>query len=128
MRSFNSGLEVASAGPRFCSQCGHPVVVGDARFCKNCGGPLAAGLRLRHDLNWNPWIAAGLSLIPGLGHFYKGQHLYAVLWFFGVAIAYSAGPVGPVLHLVCITNATLGGAIEFPKSRISPSGTGNRMN
>jgi hypothetical protein len=128
MRSFNSGLEVANAGPRYCSQCGHPVVVGDARFCKNCGGPLGSGIRFRQDLKWNPWVAAGLSILPGLGHFYKGQHLYAVLWFFAVAIAYSAGPIGPVLHLVCAANATLGGAIEFPKSRISASGTGNRMN
>jgi hypothetical protein len=124
MRIFNFGPEVATASPRFCSNCGHPVTVGDARFCKNCGAALGSRLRFKQDLNWNPWIAAGLSVIPGLGHFYKGQHLYAVLWFFGVAIAYNAGPIGPVLHLVCIANATLGGAIDFPKSRMSASGAG----
>jgi hypothetical protein len=124
MRSFNSGSEVASASPRFCSNCGQPERVGDARFCKNCGAALASGFHFKHDLDWNPWIAAGLSVLPGLGHLYKGQHLYAVLWFFGVVLAYYAGPIGPVLHLVCIANATLGGAIDFPKSRISAAGTG----
>jgi len=98
------------------------VVVGDARFCKNCGAPLAAGLRLKHDLNWNPWIAVALSVIPGLGQFYKGERLYAVLWFAGVMIAHAMGPVGIVLHLVCAANAGLAGAIDFPGSRLPASG------
>lgn len=115
------------AGPRFCSNCGHPVVVGDARFCKDCGAALASGVRWKHDLNWNPWIAAGLSAIPGLGHFYKGQHLYAVLWFFGVLIAWNAGPIGLFLHLVCIANAALSGAIEFPRGQVAASGRVNEM-
>lgn len=126
--SFNSGLEVATAGPRFCSQCGHPVVVGGARFCKNCGGALSSGIHLKQDLRWSPWIAAGLSLVPGLGHLYKSQPLYAVLWFIGVGIGYYAGPIGLIVHLVCVVNAAVGGAIEFPRSRISVSGTGTRMN
>jgi zinc-ribbon domain len=112
------------AGPRFCSNCGHPVVVGDARFCKDCGAALAAGLRLRQNLDWNPWIAAGLSIVPGLGQFYKGQRLYPLLWFVGVLIAYGAGPFGLVMHVVCIANAALAGAIEFPKSRLSAAGAG----
>ncbi len=124
MRSFNSGPEVATVSPRFCSNCGHPVTVGGARFCKNCGAPLGSSLRFRGDLDWKPWVAAGLSVIPGLGHLYKGQHLYAALWFFGVAIAYSAGPIGPVLHLVCIANAAFGGAIDFPRSPVAASGNG----
>jgi TM2 domain-containing membrane protein YozV len=107
------------AGPRFCSSCGHPVVVGDARFCKDCGAALATGLRFKHDLDWNPWLAASLSLIPGLGQFYKGQRLQAVLWFIVVPILYTAGPIGPLLHLVCIANAALGGAIDFPGARFS---------
>jgi A2L zinc ribbon domain len=112
------------AGPRFCSNCGHPVVVGDARFCKDCGATLAAGLRFKQDLNWNPWIAVALSVIPGAGQFYKGQHLYAALWLIGVLIAYAAGPVGLLLHLVCVANAGLAGAIEFPTSRLSASAAG----
>jgi len=109
------------AGPRFCSNCGHPVVVNDARFCKDCGASLNRGLRFKHDLAWNPWIAMTLSLVPGLGQFYKGQRLKAVLWFVLVVIAYGAAPFGVLLHLVCIANAGLGGAIEFPRPRFSPS-------
>jgi len=112
------------AGPRFCSNCGKPVVVGDARFCKDCGAALAGGLRFKQNLNWNPWLAASLSVIPGGGQFYKGQRLQAVLWFVGVPIAYYAGPVGLLLHLICIVNAALAGAIDFPGSRLSASGAG----
>jgi hypothetical protein len=103
------------------------VVVGDARFCKDCGAALTTGLRFKQDLAWNPWIAMTLSLVPGLGQFYKGQRLGAVLWFFGVAIAYGAGFIGPLLHLVCIANAGLAGAIEFPKGGFSAT-SGQRVN
>lgn len=98
------------------------MVVDDARFCKDCGAALSRGWRLRHDLNWNPWIAVALSLIPGLGQFYKGQHIYAVLWFVGIAVAYAAGPIGLVMHLVCLINAGIAGAIEIPGARLSASG------
>lgn len=122
-RFQNPAGKVTSTGPRFCSNCGHPVVVGDARFCKDCGAPLGGGLRFRHDLDWNPWLAMALSVVPGLGQFYKGQRLYAVLWFVFVSIAfYGAGPVGIVLYLICIANAGLAGAIELPRTRYSVSG------
>jgi hypothetical protein len=124
MPIFNSGPELAMAGPRFCSSCGHPVVVGDARFCKDCGAPLAAGLHFKQNLSWNPWVAAALSVVPGLGQLYKGQPLYAVLWFIGVVLAWMAGPLGLILHLICVVNAGVGGAIDFPKSRLSASGAG----
>lgn len=110
------------AGPRFCSNCGQPVVVGDARFCKDCGAALAGGLHFKQDLNWNPWLAASLSLMPGGGQFYKGQRLQAVFWFIGVSLAYTAGSVGLLAHLVCIANAALAGAIDFPGSRLPAPG------
>jgi hypothetical protein len=122
MPSSNSGLRQVAGAPRFCSNCGHPVVVGDARFCKDCGASLGSGLRFKQDLAWNPWVAMTLSLVPGLGQFYKGQRLYAVLWFFGVSIAYGAGLFGVLVHLVCIANAGIGGALEFPQARFSASG------
>jgi hypothetical protein len=98
------------------------VVVGDARFCKDCGAQLASGLRFKQNLGWNPWFAMALSLIPGLGQFYKGKRLGALLWFLCVVIAYSAGLIGVLLHLVCIVNAGLAGAIDFPKGGLSASG------
>jgi len=52
-----------------------------------------------------PLIAFGLSIIPGLGHLYQGQLLRGVMWFFGVAIAYGAGPIGYLLHLICAVSA-----------------------
>ena len=122
MPSSGSELRQTPMAPRFCSSCGHPVVVGDARFCKDCGAALGGGLRLKHDLRWNPWIAAVLSFVPGLGQFYKGQHWHAVLWFVGVLLAYGAGSFGVLLHLVCIANAALAGAIEFPRSRLAAPG------
>ena len=87
------------------------------------GDALTRGLHFKRDLNWNPWIAAALSLIPGLGQIYKGERLYALIWFVGVLIAYTAGPVGLLLHVVCIANAALAGAIEFPP-RLSASSAG----
>ena len=101
------------------------MVVGDARFCKDCGASLARGLRFKHDLAWNPWIAMTLSLVPGLGQFYKGQHLKALLWLVLVLFSYGAPPFGVLLHLVCIANAGLAGAIEFPRPAFSHSGADN---
>ena len=99
------------------------MVVGDARFCKDCGNALGSRLRFKHDLDWNPWLAMALSLVPGLGQFYKGQRLYAVLWFVFVLIVYQgAEPIGILLYLICIANAGLAGAIELPRSRAPVSG------
>jgi len=103
------------------------VVVGDARFCKECGASLGASLRFKHNLNWNPWIAVALSIIPGLGQFYKGKRLIAAAWLIGVAAAYAAGPIGLVLHLICAVNAALGGALEFPRSPLSTAGRFNGL-
>lgn len=110
---------MAANAPRFCSSCGRPVVVTDASFCKECGGALASGLRLRPDLGWNPWMAAGLSVVPGLGHFYKGRRVQAMVWLVAVVLAYTAYPFGYLLHLICAANAALGDAIEFGPRRSS---------
>jgi hypothetical protein len=99
--------------PRFCSRCGRPVVVADAVFCKECGAPLAPQAWIRRDITWRPTVAAALSLVPGLGHLYRGHPWKAIAWFVGVAMAYPlAYPLGFVLHLVCAGNAALSGAIQ----------------
>jgi hypothetical protein len=127
MPNSTSGLDNTVDTPRFCSFCGHPVVVADATFCKDCGRALGPGLRWRHDLAWNPWTAAALSIIPGLGHFYKGERWQAMAWLVGVLIAYSAYPFGLLAHLICATNAALSGVIEFPSLRLPRSGAGGRQ-
>lgn len=58
-----------------------------------------------------------MSIIPGLGQFYKGQRWQALAWFIGVAVAYSAYPLGLLLHLLCVANAALAGAVDFPAWR-----------
>lgn len=98
---------------RFCSRCGQPVVVAKARFCKECGAPLVGSPLLMRDLSWQPLVAAGLSLLPGLGHLYRHRPFAAVAWFIGVVIAFSiAQPFGFILWLVCAGDAALSGAIN----------------
>src|SRR5437879_336908 len=98
---------------RFCASCGRQVVVARARFCKECGAPLGLRLKLRVNLEFVPWIALALSILPGLGHLYRGQPWRAAGWLVLVALGYMAQPFGFVLHAICAANAALGGAIEF---------------
>jgi TM2 domain-containing membrane protein YozV len=96
--------------PRFCAQCGSPVVVPDANFCKNCGAPLSW---LSRDISWRPLVAMLLSVIPGLGQLYKGQPGRGLLWFmFVVLFLLYATPVGVLLWLICAGNAALAGAVH----------------
>ena len=67
---------------------------------------------LRRDINWNPWIAIALSVIPGLGQIYKGHLLQGLGWLTIVAVGYTAQPLGMMLHILCAANAALAGAIE----------------
>jgi len=70
------------------------------------------GLWFKADLRWNPLLALALSIVPGLGQFYKGQRAFAAGWFLLVVVAYTAPPLGYLLHAVCALNALLAGAIE----------------
>jgi hypothetical protein len=105
--------DTESERPRFCSQCGQPVMVVDAVFCKECGAPLASTVWFRRDVTWHPATALVLSVFPGLGHWYKGQPRRAVIWFLCVALFYASAPViGLLLHVICAGNAALAGAIR----------------
>ncbi len=98
--------------PRFCSRCGSPVVVVDASYCKECGAPLAATVWLNRAIGWRPWTALLLSILPGLGQWYKGQRLRGVIWFLVVLAFYGLQPVGLMLHIICAGNAALSGALK----------------
>ena len=71
----------------YCWRCGQPVVVTGAQFCKECAAPLADGHFFALNPGFNPVLAAVLSIVPGLGHMYKGRPARGVMWFFGVASA-----------------------------------------
>jgi len=99
--------------PRFCAQCGAAVVVADANFCKNCGAPLTNTVWLNSNIWWRPGLAVVLSIVPGLGHWYKGERLRGLLWFLFVLMLYSnVTMLGFLLHLICAANAGLSGAIR----------------
>jgi predicted amidophosphoribosyltransferase len=116
-----------ASNARFCSQCGQAVTVADATFCKECGAPLAGTVWLSHEITWRPFTAFALSVMPGLGHFYKCQRGRAVLWFFAVIYAYqTAPPLGLLLHLICAGNAALAGAIREEAVARSARGGGSR--
>lgn len=100
----------------------------DASFCKECGAPLSTALWLRSELGWNPLLALGLSVVPGLGQFYKGQRWQGAGWFLLVIVAYTAPELGYLLHAACALNAALAGAIEptliarLTHRRVNPEG------
>jgi len=99
--------------PRFCSRCGQPIVVAEASFCKSCGAPVTRFRRLRRDPGFSPVLALVLSIIPGVGQIYRGKPLRGILWFFGVSLAYGAGPpFGILIHLICAANAAFSGALR----------------
>ena len=114
---FERGIE----RPRFCAQCGAPIVVADANFCKNCGAPLATGLIVNSSITGRARVAMVLSIVPGLGHLYKGQWLRGFLWFIFVTAFYSSNPLlGFLLHLICVINAGVSGTrhwVEIGKMR-----------
>jgi hypothetical protein len=103
--------------PRFCSRCGLPVIVEGASFCKDCGASLDGSGIIRREIGTRPLIAFGLSIIPGLGHIYQGRALRGVMWFFGVAVAYGAGPIGYLLHLICAVSAASYGLNRYEERR-----------
>ncbi len=89
------------------------MVVAQAEFCKDCGAALATSRLLAPNPGYKPAVAALLSIIPGLGHVYKGRPARGALWFFGVSAAYIINPsVGFLLHLICAANAALKGALN----------------
>ncbi len=82
------------------------MVVSGASFCKECGAPLVEEqLRRARDFGWKPLIAAALSIVPGLGHLYRGRPFRGLGWFLGVLVAYGAPPLGYILHMICAASA-----------------------
>jgi len=104
-------------GPRFCSRCGLPIVVDGAAFCKECGARIGRAEVSRADSGQRAITAFLLSIIPGLGHLYQGYPARGVAWFFGVIIAYGAGPIGYLIHLICAVSAASYGTNRYDGRR-----------
>jgi TM2 domain-containing membrane protein YozV len=99
--------------PRFCARCGQPIIVADASFCKSCGAPITRLPLIRRDQGFSPVLALVLSIVPGVGHIYRGRPFKGILWFFGVSFAYSATPLlGVLIHMICAANAAFSGALR----------------
>lgn len=116
--------EGGATRPRFCSQCGEPVVVAGASFCKDCGTPLAAS-GLLDGLNFNSEAAVAfvLSVMPGLGHFYAGRTWRALKWFVGVLVAYAIQPgLGVAIHVVCAVSAARAGMEDAARRTTARTG------
>lgn len=88
-----------------CPYCGHPLAE-DADHCDKCdwkrGVPAATAEAKASDA-----VAVILSIIPGLGHIYKGHKLAGFLWMFG------AIPVGIFILLAAFASAGWGLGLFF---------------
>ena len=99
--------------PRFCSRCGQPIVVAEASFCKSCGAPIAVSPLMRAGAGFSPLLALVLSIVPGVGHLYRGKPFKGILWFFGVSFAYGLlAPFGVLIHMICAANAAFSDTIR----------------
>jgi TM2 domain-containing membrane protein YozV len=109
--------------PRFCPRCGQPIVVSGAIFCKDCGASLTLPPRAAAQPFYVALAAFALSFIPGLGHLYRGRLGRAMLWFLGVAVAYTlAYPLGLMVHFICALNAALTGAVVAGTGGVARTG------
>jgi TM2 domain-containing membrane protein YozV len=90
----------ASDRATVCPYCGYPFPHAPAPETPSPG-------RTTQPANWNPGIAAVLSLIiPGAGQMYKGQVGWGIVWLLCVSAGYALLILpGLILHLFCILNA-----------------------
>jgi len=98
-------------------------VVAGAQFCKDCGAALAGTRIFVREPGFKPTVAFLLSIVPGLGHVYKGRPARGAIWFFVVLLAYALGPIGLLMHAICALNAALSGMLRddaFPSGRGGP--------
>ena len=95
---------------RFCPRCGAQIVVAGASFCKNCGGEIPGATPqtlARAGGDFDTTIAFVLSIVPGLGHAYRGKIGACIGWFVGVSMSYASAPVfGLIIHMICAVSAS----------------------
>jgi hypothetical protein len=113
MRSLSSVADAGFEKPRFCSRCGAPIVVAEASFCKSCGAPVTRFPLLSRNSGFNPVLALILSIVPGVGHIYRGRPFKGVMWFFFVWFTYNVvPPLGILIWIICAANAAFSGTMR----------------
>lgn len=70
------------ASTYLCGNCGS-VLGGPSQACARCGAAPNAGARALPRKS--PWLAAGLSVIPGLGHIYLGHYRKGLFYLFAAS-------------------------------------------
>jgi hypothetical protein len=88
-----------------CPFCGH-LLPKDAQACDRCDWTRAATTETAEG-KASDAVAVVLSIIPGLGHIYKGHKLAGFLWMFG------AIPVGIFVLLAAFASAGWGLGLFF---------------
>jgi TM2 domain-containing membrane protein YozV len=98
-------VEPAAPGAFACPLCG-TLLPADAQNCTNCDW---ARPQQAHTAEGkaSDAMAVLLSIIPGLGHFYKGHKLAGFLWMAG------AVPAGIFVFLAAIASAGFGAVLFF---------------
>ena len=67
-----------------CGRCGAPLANPSAP-CPRCGSPASGAYRASNTRSRkNPAVAAGLAIVPGLGHFYLGHNLKGLAYLLGI--------------------------------------------
>src|SRR5882762_11244193 len=87
-----------------CPYCGH-LLPKDAQSCDRCDWK--RGATETAEGKASDAVAVILSIIPGLGHIYKGHKLVGFLWMFG------AIPAGIFVFLAAIASAGFGAGLFF---------------
>ena len=94
----------AVAGKMSCPFCGH-LLPKDAQSCDRCDWK--RGATETAEGKASDAVAVLLSIIPGLGHIYKGHRLAGFLWMAG------AVPAGIFVLLAAIASAGFGAGLFF---------------
>ena len=93
------------AGKMPCPFCGH-LLPKDAESCDRCDWTRSATTETAEG-KASDAVAVLLSIIPGLGHIYKGHRLAGFLWMAG------AVPAGIFVLLAAIASAGFGAGLFF---------------
>ncbi len=93
-----------SANKMPCPYCGH-LLPRDAQQCDRCDWARSATETAEGKAS--DAVAVLLSIIPGLGHIYKGHRLAGFLWMAG------AIPAGIFVFLAAIASAGFGAGLFF---------------